>query len=66
MAKHKSLVQKAIDAVDHAIHPDHADQDQATEQDLEAPIHHADERSADEKNDIQNHRKFSKFKTGEA
>lgn len=46
--EHKSIVQKAIDAVDHAIHPDHAaDKDKG----------HSKVKST-----IKTHSKFSKFK----
>lgn len=66
-AKEKGMIQKAIDAVDHVIHPEHQDQghdvqvgdESADEQNDSAPQQKV------EAADLSDHPKFSKFKTGE-
>ena len=58
MAK-KSLIQKAIDGVDHMIHPDHTSEDL----DLQNDQSDADQNPTSENNAQHIHPKFDKFKT---
>lgn len=59
MAKSKSLIQKAIDGVDHMIHPDQENE----KQDLENNEQGADQSPTTLNNGTQSLRKFDKFKT---
>lgn len=59
MAKKKSLLEKAADAVDHVLHP-HAEEEKAESEPMVD-----DETSSEKQSDYQKHPKFSKFNSSQ-
>lgn len=63
--KNKSLLEKAVDAVDHVLHPEHAAENKkaaefSMDEEIGKGLTPAEESSSIE-SDIQNHPKFAKF-----